>query len=86
MIETLGNQSKTSRKPFVYKRQIALLFFGIIGFIVAASWVLAINSAINILFSGWNEIAVKFGYALIVTILAIFLLWVMVKATDYMEA
>ncbi len=86
MLKNLRNLSRTSRKPFSYKRQIALLFFGILGFTVAGAWVLAFNTLIKTLFEGWNEILIYFCYAVAVTILAIILLWILVKATDYFEA
>jgi len=86
MLQNLRNLSRTSRKPFSYKRQIALLFFGILGFTVAGAWVLAFNTLIKELFQGWNEIMVYFLYALAITILAVILLWILVKATDYFEA
>lgn len=86
MLQNLRNLSRTSRKPFSYKRQVALLFFGILGFTVAGAWVLAFNTLIKELFQGWNEILVYFIYAVAVTIASVVLLWCLVKATDYFEA
>jgi len=86
MLKNLRNLSRTSRKPFFYKRQVALLFFGILGFTVAGAWVLAFNTLIRELFQGWNEILVYFLYAFTVTILAMLFLWLLVKACDYFEA
>lgn len=86
MLKNLRNLSRTSRKPFLFRRQVALLFFGILGFTVAGAWVLAFNTLIREVFHGWNEILVYFCYALAVTILAIILLWLLVAACDYFEA
>lgn len=86
MIKNLRNLSKTSRKPFYFKRQVSLLLFGILGFVAAGAWVLAFNTLIKELFHGWNEILVYFVYSIVITIVATFLIWLLTKATDYFQA
>lgn len=85
MLKNLRNLNPTSRKPFTFKRQMALLFFGIFGFMVAGAWVLAFNTLINNLFKGWNEIVVYFCYAIGITILSLIFIWLLVRATDYFQ-
>lgn len=85
MLKNLRNLKHTSRKPFTFKRQMALLFFGIFGFMVAGAWVLAFNTLINKLFFGWNEIIVYFCYAITITLVCLFLIWLLVIATEYWQ-
>jgi hypothetical protein len=86
MLKNLRNISRTSRKPFNYGRQVALLAFGIVGFATAIAWNTAFLAFIdNMFITPDTEILVKFLYAIFATLTAIFLLWCIVKITNFLE-
>jgi hypothetical protein len=68
-------------KPLLFCRQIIFLVFGIIAFIVAFAWNDFVVSWIK-LFKGNSEILVSFLYALVITVIAILVIYGIVKLSE----
>lgn len=76
--DRLKHPKYAHNKPLYFCRQIIFLIFGIIAFMVAFAWNDAMVSWIK-LFKGNSEILVSFLYAIVLTLVAILVIYGIVE-------
>lgn len=74
---------KDRSKPLSFSREICLLIIGIFSFIVAFAWSSAFVNSIQEYLKGWDEVWGLFVYAICTTIVAVLILFFVVRANCY---
>jgi hypothetical protein len=62
--------------------QISALFLGALGLVAALAWNDAVQSLFKVIFKEQSGVLAKFGYAVVITAIVVFISWRMMKIAE----